>query len=145
MPLGLKLKAESADDLTVISSVLQDAIIRIGEISYDRKGRSLTLRLTRFRHENGDGQERVLCGLRVDGILSVASRGIERDNKEALAVLLSVGFVPSENVTLAPSGKLHLVFAGNGEIVCDVEAIDLILADTAPPRRTKSVPLHPDD
>ena len=143
MPNALKLKAESVEDLQVISSVLQDAILRIGEVRYDSVSRSLTLRLTRFRHENGDGQERVLCGLRIDGVLSVASRGVERDNKDALAVLMSMFFADSEDAALAPSGKLHLIFAGNGEIVCDVECIDLILADVATPRKTESVPLHP--
>ena len=43
MPNGLKLKAESTEDLQVISSVLQDAILRIGEIRYDRSRQCVAL------------------------------------------------------------------------------------------------------
>lgn len=144
MPKPLKLKAQSSEDLTVLSAVLQDAILRVGEMRYSKREKALTLRLTRFRHENGDGAERILTGLRIDGVLAVASRGVERDNKDALVVLMSASFVPSPNASLAPSGKLRLIFAGDGEIVCDVEALDIILADVSAPRPTSSIPLHPE-
>jgi len=42
MSKQLKLKAETADDLTILSSSLQDAIVRVGEIKFDRKGRAFT-------------------------------------------------------------------------------------------------------
>lgn len=141
---SLKLRAETGDDLGVISSVLQDAILRVGEIRYDRKARALTLRLTRFRHE-ADTPTRILAGLRIDSVLSVASRGLERDNADALAVLMSMTYVPNPNVSLQPEGKLHMILAGGGEIVCDVECVDVMLADVSAPRETKSQPLHPDD
>ena len=138
----LKLKAENQSDVVVLSSLLQDAILRVGEIKYSKKGRALSLRLTRYAHEDGDAK-RVLCGLRVDGVEAVNSKGIERDNSEALAVLLSVSFEPALNISLEPAGKLHFIFAGAGEIVCDVECVDMTLADVSEPRPTKSQPLHP--
>ena len=138
----VKLRVENKDDIVVISSLLQDAILRVGEIKYSKTKHSLTLRFTRFRHET-EKSERILCGLRLDGVGAVTSRGIEKDNKDALAVLLSMTFEPSSNVALAPSGKVHLFFAGNGEILCDVECLDITLADIAEARETKSQPLHP--
>jgi len=45
----------------------------------------------------------------------------------------------------APSGEIHLVFAGGGEILLNVECIDAVLADVSAPRQTSSVPLHPLD
>ena len=59
MSQALKLRAEGEDDLVVISSALQDAILKVGEISYNQDGRFLSLRLSRFRHENHDKGERV--------------------------------------------------------------------------------------
>lgn len=137
----LKLRAEQAGDLEVISAALQDAILRVGEIRYDSQARALSLRLTRYRHEAEDAQERVLSGFRVDSILSLKSKGIDRSDPEALAVLLGLNFAPADDV---PSGMLHLIFAGGGEIQARVECIDLTLADTAAPRKTDKNPLHPD-
>jgi len=142
MSSELRLKAETAEDLTVLSSALQDAILRVGEIQYSSKARSFTLRLSRFRHEVDNNPERVLCGLRFDGVLAVSSKGLKRDTPDALAVLIALTFAPAAE---APSGEIHLVFAGGGEILLNVECIDAVLADVSAPRQTSSVPLHPLD
>lgn len=137
----LKLRAESEEDLKIISSALQDAITRIGDIHYDVSARALTLRLSRFRHEAKDTAQRILSGLRVDSVLGLRTRGINRDDPDAMAVLLSLTFTPGET---APEGELHLVFAGGGELLAHIECIDLILADVSDPRDTDKLPLHPD-
>lgn len=142
MSTQLKLKAETAEDLTVFSSTIQDAILRVGEIQYAAKSRAFTLRLSRFRHEAGGKSERVLCGLRFDGVLSVSSKGLKREDPEALAVLIALTFTPDKT---KPSGVIHLVFAGGGEIRLKAECIDAVLADVDEPRATKFVPLHPLD
>ncbi|MGB0908640.1 MAG: DUF2948 family protein [Maricaulaceae bacterium] len=140
MTRSLKLKAQTAEDLTVISSLIQDAILRVGEISFDKTAHALSLRLYRFSNEDKKKSERILTGLRFDGVLSVASRGIDRSDKEAMAVLLSLDFTPAEE---QPAGQLSLIFAGGGEIVCELECIDAILADVSASRATQSAPLHP--
>jgi len=136
---SLKLRAEHKDDIHIMSSVLQDAILRVGEIHYVKSSRSLNLRLTRFRHESRS-EERILCGLRVDGVMALQSRAIDRADPEAMAVLLSVGFEPSDT---PPGGVLRLIFAGGGEIRIEVECLDIILADVSQPRKTDKLPLHP--
>lgn len=140
MTTKLRLRAETSADLTVISSALQDAIVRVGEMTYSAKGRCFTLRLSRFRHEDGKAGERILCGLRFDGVLSVASKGLRREDKEALAVLIAIAFKPSKE---APAGEIHLVFAGGGELRLNAECLDAVLADVSEPRKTNSIPLHP--
>lgn len=138
----LKLRADSAKDVEVFSAVLQDAITQVGSIRYDTQARSLTLRMTRYRHEAQLASERVLTGLRIDGVLDLKSKGIDRTDPEAMAVLLSVTFKPSET---EPAGDLHLVFAGGGEIRIEAECIDMTLADVSDPRKTDKQPLHPVD
>lgn len=142
MSTHLKLKAQTAEDLTVFSSALQDAILRVGEIHFLPKARSFTLRLSRFRHESISKAERVLCGLRFDGVMGVSSKGLKREDPEAFAVLIALTFAPHAE---APAGEIHLVFAGGGEIRLNVECIDAVLADVSEPKATKSVPLHPTD
>jgi len=50
-PQALQLLAEDQDDLAVISAALQDAIAKVGDISYEAKARRLTIALNRFRWE----------------------------------------------------------------------------------------------
>ncbi len=144
MSQALKLRAETKDDLVVISSTLQDAILKVGEISYDTKGRFLNLRLSRFKHENQSASERVQTGLRIDSVLNVKSRQIDRSDPEAFAVLLSVNFEKASKSKTDPSGVLQLVFAGGGEMNVDVECIEVMLADVSTVRVTDKLPLHSD-
>ena len=78
----LRLKAETQDDLSIIAAAVQDAILRVGEITYNMRGRSLTIRMSRFRHEQDVGA-RAESGLRIDGVLNVKTRGIDRKDPEA--------------------------------------------------------------
>jgi hypothetical protein len=141
MSKTLKLRAESPDDIPIISSTLQDAILRVGEIQYNQQGRALTLRLTRFRHET-DNNTRILTGLRIDGILALKAKNIDRSDPKAMAVLLSISFDPDDT---PPGGKLRLVFAGGGELLAEIEALSLILADVSDSRKTDKLPMHPLD
>lgn len=140
---GLRWQAEDSHDLTLLSSALQDGIVEVGNISYDRKGRNFTLLLSRFRWElddYGKGQ-RVAAALRIDSVLAVKARGINRTNPEGKAVLLSCEFVADDE---PPSGQMRLVFAGGGEIAIDVECIDAMLVDIANPRNARARPDHSD-
>jgi len=140
MSTHLRLKAETQADLQIISAAMQDAILRVGGIDYNARGRFLTLRATRFRHE-GEQSERIEAGLRLDGILNIRSRGLKRSDPDAMAVLLDIDYVEDET---PPGGIMTFVFAGGGEIRASVEALDLMLADVAEPRLTDKTPLHPD-
>ena len=135
----LRLRAESQADLEIIAAAVQDAILRVGEIIYDLRGRSLTLRMTRFRHE-ADKAARAQSGLRFDGVMNVRTRGIDRSDPEAMAVLLNIDF----QMTDKPAGLITLIFAGGGELQAEVEALEVILADVTDARETDKLPLHPE-
>ena len=91
MSENLKLLAQSDEGLAVISAALQDAIVRVDGIRFDADAQTLTLNASRYRHELGEGK-RVRAGLRLNNILSLQAKGIERSDPEAYLVLLSVGF-----------------------------------------------------
>ena len=137
---ALKLLAKDSDDLTIIAAALQDAILRVLDISYHKASRSLTLRLWRYRNE-GPGHERILTALRFDDVMDVKVRDIDRSDPEALLVLLGAKFTPGE---VAPGGEILLQFAGGGELQLTVEAIETILSDISEPHKTDKVPIHPD-
>ncbi|MBP7704588.1 MAG: DUF2948 family protein [Caulobacter sp.] len=135
----LRLLAEDADDLAVISAALQDAVAKIGDIAFDPSGRRLTVAFNRYRWEaDGRTNERVRTGLQVAGVLGVKSRKLRREAKGAVVELLSLAFEPAE----APGGAVVFTFAGGGDLRVDVECVDLILADVSNPWPTPRAPAH---
>lgn len=132
----LRLIAEDAEDLKTLSAALQDAAGKIGDIRYDPAARTLTLALNRYRWETGGMRgERVRTALQVGGVLSVKARRLRQGAPDAVLSLLDVGFEPGA----APGGTVAFVFAGGGDLRCEVECIDAALADVSgawPARRT---------
>jgi hypothetical protein len=138
----LKLLAEDAEDLKVVSAALQDAVAKVGDIHWEPSARRLTLQFNRFRWEKADqGAERVRSGLQLGGVLSVKARRIRRDRKDAVLELLALTFEPGE----APGGVISFEFAGGGDLRAEVECVDAILADLTAAWPARRAPSHPDE
>jgi hypothetical protein len=138
----LRLMAEDEADLDIIGAAVQDALLRIGETSFDKKARRFVVMMNRFRWEAAGEKgpyERVRAALSFDGVLAVKSRRVRQDSDEALASLLSIGFIPEEE---PPGGVVRLLLAGGGEIAIDVECLDAVLIDTGPVWSTPRRPDH---
>ena len=155
----LKLLIADRDDLLVLSSLLQDAIVKIGDIRFDKSARTVNMRFSRYMHEQtkrkdskrepvttkpnkNDRGLRIESGLRIDGVNSLQSREINQNNPKAFAVLLGVEFTPSVNADALPAGDLDFIFAGGGILRLSVEALDLSFTDTDNRRMTSSQPQH---
>ncbi|HET9230421.1 MAG TPA: DUF2948 family protein, partial [Vitreimonas sp.] len=120
----LKLMAEDAADLDIIAAAAQDALLRVGDVSYDKKARRFAALINRFRWEQAGEKgpfERVRSALSFESVLSVKSRKVRMDSADAVASLLSVNFTPDAE---PPGGSVRLVFAGGGEIALEVECLD---------------------
>ena len=133
----LNLGALDADDLQVISSLAQDAVLVVAEMRWVAPQRRFALLLNRFRWEDGEAArqrgrafERVQSLLVVDDVLRIASQGIDRGDKDLVLSLLSVSFEPGED----GAGHVLLTLAGDGAIRLEVEALNVALKDvtTAP-------------
>jgi hypothetical protein len=138
----LKLMAEDAADLEVLAAAAQDALVRVGDISFDKKARRFALLMNRFRWEAADENrpfERVRAALSFEGVLSVKSRKLRFDTADALASVLSVAFTPAEE---PPGGQVRVVLAGGGEIALDVECLDALLMDVGAAWQTPRRPDH---
>lgn len=136
----LKLLAQDADDLAVISAALQDAVAKIGDIRWDASARTLTLACNRFRWEAGGKKrgQRVRSALQLGDVTGVQARKLRRDAKGAVVELLSVAFEPAE----APGGAVLLTFAGGGDLKVAVDCLDVILADVSEAWSTPRRPGH---
>lgn len=138
----LRLMAEDAGDLDIIGAAIQDALVRVGEISFDPKARRFTAMINRFRWETAGVRgpyERVRAALSFEGVLGVKSRRVRQDTSDALAAILSVGFIPENE---PPGGIVRLLLAGGGEIAVDVECLDAVLVDIGPVWPTPRRPDH---
>jgi hypothetical protein len=137
----LRLLAESPADLDVISAALQDAVAKIGDITYEPGPRRLTVAFNRFRwEETGKKGERIRSGLQLGGVMGVKARKLRREAKEAVVSLLSLTFEPGE----APGGAVVFTFAGGGDLRAEVECLDVALADVSAAWPTPRKPGHAD-
>ena len=140
----LNLGALSADDLAVISSLVQDAVFPITEMTWRADQRRFALLLNRFRWEDNGrdrhGPERVQSLLVIDNVLRVASQGIDRGDKDIVLSLLTVTF----DATGDEAGDVTLTLAGDGAIRLKVEALEVTMKDVTQPYRapSKKAPDH---
>lgn len=131
----LRLLAEDADDLSIISAALQDAILRPVDIVWEPGARRVTLALSRFCWECGG--TRVMAAMQFGDVAAVKSRRLPRGPESALE-LLAMDFVPGE----APGGKVILMFAGGGDLRIDVECLDAVLTDLSERWPARIAPTH---
>lgn len=135
---ALKLLAEDVEDLRVLSAALQDAVVKVGDIRFDSRARTLTVALNRFRWEAGR-RERIRAALQLGGVLAVRTRRIRTEAKDAVLELLSVAFEPAAE---PPGGAVVLTFAGGGDLRAEVESVDAALADVSDPWAARARPRH---
>ena len=136
----LRLRAEDAADLQVISAALQDAVLKVGDLQWEPAARRFTVAVNRFRWEMSD-RLRVRAALQFGGVLEAKSRRVRRDAPDAVLELLAVTWEGSE-VEEDPSGVVTLAFAGGADIQLRVEALDVVLADVSAPWPARTRPRH---
>lgn len=143
----LKLIALDEADLEIISSHLQDAVVRVGDMAYVPSKKRFAALLNRFdweRIESGNGRKdyrRRRTALRFERVLEAKHKGIGPATEHKVLSLLAIVFEPDET----PSGYVTLAFAGDASIKLKVECIEAALTDLGPAWRTKSKPEHPDE
>jgi hypothetical protein len=125
----LRLRAEDADDLAVISAVVQDALISVKDLTYDRAARRFTLVANRFRWEgrpdgaNGETVfERMLCAVTFDAVEGVSYRGFRRRDDARILSLLAIR--PGET-----PGVIDLEFSGGATLRLNISAINIYATD----------------
>jgi len=140
----INLGALDVEDLKVMSSLVQDAVFPITEMTWAARTRRFALLLNRFRWEDRGrerhGPERVQSLLVAENVLGVASQGIDRTDSDTVLSLLSLSFEPDAE----GAGHLLLTLAGDGAIRLSVEALEVRLKDVTRPYRAPSgkVPQH---
>ena len=138
---GLKLRAVDEEDLAVVSAILQDALIPIGEMAFLPEERRFVLVANRFRwerkpEEGGKLFERTLTGVAFDAVTSVKIRGFDRADRDRILQVLAVRHEP---------GAVVFDFSGADSMRLEVERILCHLEDLGEPWPTPWRPRHPLD
>lgn len=144
----LRLIARDAEDLRVISALVQDAVLSGADLRYDRARRRFSLLLNRFRWEDrvqaqaaGRRFERVRCVLDFSDVTGVVHQGVTREAGIVLS-LLALDYqpetpakpeIPGESGEPAGPGRVTLTFAGDGALALSVECLEVELSDVTRP------------
>ncbi len=145
----LHLKALDAEDLAVISSLVQDAVFPVTEMTWRARERRFAILLNRFRWEDAPAAkrrqrefERVQSVLVFGDVMKVSSMGVARGDTDVVLSLLALEFEPGEDGT----GRILMTLAGDGAIALAVEALDVTLKDVTRPyiAPSKAAPQHPE-
>jgi hypothetical protein len=133
----LKLIAQDDKQLTIISSLAQDSIIKSNEMGYDKKTKRFALLMNRYRHEE-ENPSRIRTAIHFDYVDSVKSVGIDKETNDDILVLLAIRFEAKSK----PSGSIFLEFSNNKSITFDVESIEAFLTDMGEPWKIPNKPVH---
>ncbi len=138
----LKLIALDGDDIEVVSTHLQDAVVKAADIHWRPSENRVVVGLNRFDWEaaNGAGHEfrRRRAALRFDRVLACKCRNLDCVQKDQVLNLLAVEF----NTRDEPAGTVTLIFSGGGALRLDVECLEVELADIGPSWTTDCCPEH---
>lgn len=141
---SLKLLALDADDLSIVSAHLQDAVFRVGDIGWDARHGIFSVALNRFAWEKAEkrrkGFERHRALVVFKRVHAVRSTGVRRDDHDAVLSLLAVRFTRHGD---GPEGTIDLLMSGDASIALEVECIESQLADTGGAWETGLKPRHP--
>jgi Protein of unknown function (DUF2948) len=141
----LKLLALDDDDLKIISCHLQDAVIRVGDMTFLPERKRFAAVLNRFDWEcalesKSKDNRRRRAALRFDRVFGAQLKGVRPDQQDKVLSLLAIRFEPGE----LPSGVIELAFSGDVSIRLQAECIEAELRDLGPVWPTKHRPRHPD-
>lgn len=132
---SLKLKAEDADDLAVVSAVLQDALVLAADMEFFPADKRFVMIANRFRWETADANggaerragtafERVNCAVTFESVDAVRRRHLDRKGGRRTLSVLAVQMVDGEDaidIVFSESGRVRLECR---EIVCRLEDYD---------------------
>lgn len=142
---NLVLGIRDAQDLEVVSALLQDAVCKIGDMSYQPGRRQFALVVNRFDWFDAGSKprlhgpyQRVRTGLHFNDVIAVKSQNIRQKNEQGVVSLLAVQFEADE----APGGTVSLTLSGGGSVLLEVGCLDGGLSDMGLIARTAQKPFH---
>jgi hypothetical protein len=153
---ALKLVAFDAEDLMVVSVHLQDAVGRIGDMTFLPGQRRFVAMLNRFDWEEGTiavaseraqpkGTTRYMrrrSALRFEHVKGARTQGFSPREKKRVLSLLALDY--KATAPDSPAGIVTLAFSAGASVQLDVECLECEMRDLGPPWRAAARPEHPE-
>lgn len=144
-PDPLKFVVLDEEDLEVVSTHVQDAVVKVADVLWRPQEKRLVIGLNRFDWESAQDlhpdYRRRRSALRFERVLSCKCKEVNPAGKDAILNLLAVEF----DETDAPAGVVSLIFSGGAVVRLDVECLEAELADLGPVWAASGCPDHPVD
>jgi DUF2948 family protein len=141
----LKFVALDEEDLEVISTHLQDALVKVADVMWRPQEKRLVVALSRFDWLSAECDQaelrRCRAALRFERVSACKCRHVNPAGKDAVLNLLAVEFEPTD----PPAGVVKLIFSGGGVLRLEVECLEAELADLGPTWAAALRPAHMDD
>lgn len=140
----LKIAALEADDLPVISAHVQDAVLKVADISWSQDDARVILPVNRFAWESatsrrGKDDERRRAVLQFDKVTRFQAQGISPTEKDAVLSVLAVLFHAGEE---APAGTISIVCSGAAVLRLKVDVVEARLTDLGSAWSASNRPNH---
>lgn len=144
----LKLSARDVADLAVVSTMVQDALTRARDMTYQERERRFLVLLDRFMWERDAGDpvegklyNRVRSVIHFDDVVGIQTLNMDMTARDEVLELLTVAATENSE----SSANIELVFAGGGIIRLDVDCVECRLTDRGRPWMTRRRPVHTAD
>lgn len=138
----LKFIVLDQEDLEVVSTHLQDAVIKVSDVHWRPREKRLVLGVDRFDWESAQADtpeyRRRRAALRFERVLSCKCLHINPEQADRVLNLLAIDFIAEE----APSGVLTLMFSDGAALRLDVECLEGELCDLGPSWTASVCPNH---
>src|SRR5215510_5084978 len=138
----LKLIALDQDDIEIVSTHLQDAVVKVSDVIWLPREKRLVLGLNRFDWEACGCEDPCYklrrTALRFERVNALQCRNISQAAKDAVLNLLAVEYAETD----APSGTVTLIFSGGAALRLEVECLECELADLGPTWTAAARPEH---
>jgi hypothetical protein len=138
----LKFVVLDEEDLEIVSTHLQDAVVKTADVLWRPHENRMVLALNRFDWEGAQFAKpeyrRRRSALRFERVLSCKCRGMSPSGADGVLNLLAVEFASTDE----PSGVVTLTFSGGAVLRLEVECLEAELADLGPTWTTTARPVH---
>jgi hypothetical protein len=139
---ALKFIVLDEEDLEVVSTHVQDAVVKASEVMWRPQEKRVVVALNRFDWESAQTDKPEYCrrraALRFERVLSCKCQRMNPAGQDAVLNLLAIEFSETD----APSGVVTLIFSGGAALRLDVECLEAELADLGPSWSAAACPRH---
>ena len=142
----LKLRAVAAEDVEIMSALLQDGLVAASDLHFEKDAASFLMVINRFCWEQADDTEsqtqpnRCLCGLKVAHVRGVSQRGLSARVNQFYNLLAITYEKTKENEKVMNS--LTFTFSDGYGIRLTVDELAFIVQDIAAPHPGLARPQH---